>query len=228
ANMSHELRTPLNAIIGFTELMHQQTFGPIGDPRYQQYSSDILESGDHLLSLINDILDLSKIEAGQVELNEAKVDIAELGHDCLRSIEIQVEEAGLFVDLGGTAGLPQLWADERMLRQMLLNLLSNAVKFTKRDGRITVSGKHRANGTMAISVADNGVGIAAADVPKALANFGQVENVLDRYHEGTGLGLPLVASMAELHGGGMQIESEPGVGTTVTIWIPKERVLAAV
>jgi PAS domain S-box-containing protein len=228
ANMSHELRTPLNAIIGFAELMHQQTFGPIGDPRYQQYSSDILESGDHLLSLINDILDLSKIEAGQVELNEAKVDITELGHDCLRSIEIQVEEAGLFVDLGGTAGLPLLWADERMLRQMLLNLLSNAVKFTKRGGRITVSGKHRADGTMALSVADTGVGIAAADLPKALATFGQVENVLDRYHEGTGLGLPLVGSMAELHGGGMQIESEPGVGTTVTIWIPKERVLAII
>ncbi len=225
ANMSHELRTPLNAIIGFAELMRQQTFGPIGDSRYHQYSTDILESGDHLLSLINDILDLSKIEAGQMELNEAKVDLAEIGHECLRGIEIQLEEAGLSIDLGGTAGLPLLWADGRMLRQMLLNLLSNAVKFTKRGGRITLSGKLAADGTLALSVSDTGIGISAADLPSALANFGQIENVLDRYHEGTGLGLPLVASMAELHGGSLQVESEPGVGTTVTIWFPKERLL---
>ena len=112
-----------------------------------------------------------------------------------------------------------------MLRQMLLNLLSNAVKFTKRGGRITLSGKLAADGTLALSVSDTGIGISAADLPSALANFGQIENVLDRYHEGTGLGLPLVASMAELHGGSLQVESEPGVGTTVTIWFPKERLL---
>jgi PAS domain S-box-containing protein len=225
ANMSHELRTPLNAIIGFSEIMKQQTFGPLGSPRYEEYSGDIFESGGHLLSLINDILDISKIEAGRVELDEAELDLEIVTQDCLRLIEARSREAGLSIRNEVGRDLTMLWADERLIKQMLLNLLSNAVKFTESGGKITIAAEVAKNGNLKISVTDTGIGIAEKDFPKAMSTFGQIDGALDRKFEGTGLGLPLVESLAELHGGGIQIESEVGAGTKATIWFPKGRVV---
>jgi len=223
ANMSHELRTPLNAIIGFAELMTHQTFGPLGSPHYEEYASDIHTSGGHLLSLINDILDISKIEAGRAELNEAELDIGEIIQGCKRLIDARAIETGLRVETKVGDDLPLLRADERLVKQMLLNLLSNAVKFTEGGGTIVISGQTRADGSVALSVIDDGIGIAGADIPKAMSTFGQVDGALDRRFEGTGLGLPLVKSLAELHGGGFEIESEINVGTRSTVWFPGER-----
>jgi PAS domain S-box-containing protein len=225
ANMSHELRTPLNAIIGFSEMMTQKTFGPLGDHHYEEYSDGIFESGDHLLSLINDILDISKIESGRAELDETEVDIAKAVLDCCRLIEPRSVEAGLSIHSDIRKDLSKLWADERLVKQMLLNLLSNAVKFTESGGEIAISGEFAKDGRVSISVTDTGIGIAAKDIPKAMSTFGQIDGALDRKFEGTGLGLPLVKSLAELHGGGIQIESEAGTGTKVTIWFPRVRVV---
>ena len=225
ANMSHELRTPLNAIIGFSEMMQRETFGPLGNAQYKEYSSDIFNSGELLLSLINDILDLSKIEAGQAELNEAELETAKVVQDCLRLIEPRALAAGLKLRVESESGLAMLRADERMTKQILLNLLSNAVKFTQRGGEITISSEMATNGGLTISVTDTGIGIAPHDIPKAMSTFGQVEGALDRRFEGSGLGLPLVKSMVELHGAVLELESELGVGTRVEIRFPKERVV---
>ncbi|MDP6623789.1 MAG: HAMP domain-containing sensor histidine kinase, partial [Alphaproteobacteria bacterium] len=223
ANMSHELRTPLNAIMGFADIMQRNMFGPIGDQRYQEYTVGIRESGEHLLSLINDILDLSKIEAGQALLDEQELQPAALVADCLRLVEVRAAEADLHLRVDGLNGLPTLRADRRMVKQMLLNLLSNAIKFSHRGGTVTVSGAIDGNRGLSLSVNDRGIGIAAPDIPKAMANFGQVESALDRKYEGTGLGLPLVKSLVELHGGSLDIESELGVGTRVSVWFPPQR-----
>ena len=223
ANMSHELRTPLNAIIGFSELMTHQTFGPLGDTHYEEYSDGIFKSGDHLLSLINDILDISKIEAGRVDLNETELDVERIILDCRRLIEARARETGLSVRTAVDSGLPLLMADERLVKQMLLNLLSNAVKFTERGGEITIAGELANDRSLRLSVRDTGIGIAGKDIPKAMSTFGQVDGALDRRFEGTGLGLPLVKSLAEMHGGGFEIDSEPGVGTRATVWFPRER-----
>ena len=225
ANMSHELRTPLNAIIGFAQMMMRQTYGPLGDAHYDDYSQGIFESGDHLLSLINDILDISKIEAGQVDLNETELDTAMVIKDCRRLIEARAEEAGLTLRDDFGDGLPALRADERMLKQMLLNLLSNAVKFTERGGEITISSELTSLGSVKLSVADTGIGIATSDIPKAMSTFGQVGDTLNRRFGGTGLGLPLVKALAEMHDGGFEIESAVGAGTKATIWFPKDRVV---
>ncbi|HJM49146.1 MAG TPA: PAS domain S-box protein [Alphaproteobacteria bacterium] len=226
ANMSHELRTPLNAIMGFAQLIMAGNFGPLGDARYEEYTSNIYHSGEHLLLLINDILDLSKIEAGQTELYEVEVDPARTIEDCLRLVATDAEKAGLEIEADISPRPPTLRADERMVKQMLLNLLSNSVKFTQRGGRITVDSGLRADGALELSVSDTGIGIADEDMPRALATFGQVESSLNRRFDGTGLGLPLVRSLAELHNGGLDISSQPGVGTKVTIWFPKDRVMA--
>ncbi len=225
ANMSHELRTPLNAIMGFAELMSQQVFGPMGDQRYQSYISSVFESGEHLLSMINGILELSKIEAGSAVLQESNLDLEEIVQSCTAIMKVRATDAGLIIEVAGVAVLPALRADERMLKQMLLNLLSNAVKFTDRGGKITVVGELQDDGALRISVTDTGIGIAARDIPKAMSTFGQVDSALDRRFEGTGLGLPLVQSLAEMHNGGFDIESELGVGTKATIWFPGERVV---
>ncbi|MBT4966929.1 MAG: PAS domain S-box protein [Alphaproteobacteria bacterium] len=225
ANMSHELRTPLNAIIGFSEMMTSHTFGPIGDPHYEEYSNDIFASGEHLLSLINDILDISKIEAGRTELNESELDVAKLIQDCLTLVQARTQEAKQSVRNNPGNAPPMLKDDERLVKQMLINLLSNANKFTKSGGEIAIECKLAENGRYEISVIDTGIGIAPPDIQKAMSTFGQVESSLDRRFEGSGLGLPLVKSLSELHGGGLKIESEFGVGTKATIWFPKERVV---
>jgi signal transduction histidine kinase len=201
------------------------TFARQDHHHYDDYSKDIFESGDHLLSLINDILDISKIEAGHAELDETEVDIAKVVGDCRRLVEVRAQEAGLFVfEEVGNDPL-RLNADPRMVKQMLLNLLSNAIKFSDGGGEIKVICKVSGDGALRVSVIDTGIGIAAQDLPKALSTFGQIDGALDRKFEGTGLGLPLVKSLAELHSGGLEIESEVGVGTKATIWFPKERAI---
>ena len=225
ANMSHELRTPLNAIIGFSQMMQRQTFGPLGDDRYDEYSRSIFESGDHLLSLINDILDISKIEAGQAELREEEVEVSRMIEDCARLIKIRSYEAGLKMDMQIEPDLPFLLVDERMIKQVLLNLLSNAVKFTQRGGSIAISCKRIQEGDLQVSISDTGIGIAEEDIPKAMSTFGQVDGSLGRAFEGTGLGLPLARSMVELHGGKFDLQSVLGTGTTVTVTLPAERLM---
>ena len=225
ANMSHELRTPLNAIIGFSEMMSKQTFGPLGDQHYAEYSDGIFESGDHLLSLINDILDISKIEAGRVELNESSLDILGVIKDCLLLIGPRAKDSGLKTLNQPNGQLPPLFADERLVKQMLLNLLSNAVKFTPEGGTVTVTCEEIDSGELVLAVTDTGIGIARQDIAKAMLTFGQVDSALDRRYEGTGLGLPLVKSLTELHQGRFEIDSEVGVGTTASIRFPKDRVL---
>jgi signal transduction histidine kinase len=223
ANMSHELRTPLNAILGFSEIIKSGHFGPDSE-RYPGYASDIFSSGKHLLALINDILNLSKLEAGQLALDETEVDIHALIGASINFLEHQARKAGVELTVAAPAGLPWLWGDERRLQQVLINLLSNAVKFTPRGGQIRVSASTSDSG-LTIAVSDTGIGIAPEDIPKAMAPFGQIDGALSKKHEGTGLGLPLAKQLAELHGGSFAIESAVGDGTTVTIVLPSERLV---
>jgi signal transduction histidine kinase len=224
ATMSHELRTPLNAIIGFSELLAGEFFGPLGDPHYPDYVRTIHASGRHLLDLINDILDLSKLEAGRLALHEEEIDLHELVAGVLRMIGVEASRAG--VSLHATLGedVLVLRADARRVRQVLLNLLSNAVKFTPRSGEVRVT-MNRRDGEIGIIITDTGIGIAAQDIPRALERFGQIDSSLSRKYEGSGLGLPLARSLMELHGGRLDLESEVGVGTTVTASFPGERLI---
>jgi signal transduction histidine kinase len=224
ANMSHELRTPLNAVIGFSDMMLHAIHGPLNE-RYRAYAQDIHFSGSHLLDIINDILDLSKAEAGQLELWETIVDLAELVDTTCRLVRPRAAAAGLVLHQRLPAALPRLRGDERKLRQTMLNLLSNAIKFTPEGGSIAVEAATSPTG-LAVVVRDTGIGIAAADIPKVLRPFVQLESVFSRRHDGTGLGLPMVAAMVDLHGGGLRIDSELGKGTAVTVTLPASRVLA--
>jgi signal transduction histidine kinase len=225
ANVSHELRTPLNSILGFSEIMTKEMFGPIGSRAYRDYADDIHQSGALLLELITDILDMSKIEAGKYELREERVDPAQLAAAVLRIIRERAESAGLTVRLEVEEGLPPVWADQRALKQILLNLLSNAVKFTP-QGEIKLRVERATDGTVRFSVCDTGIGIAPADIPRAMAVFGQVDGALNRKYEGTGLGLPLSKALTEMHGGRLDLQSEPGIGTVVTVQLPPERIAA--
>ena len=221
ANMSHELRTPLNAIIGFAEIIMSEVLGPVGNEKYRDYAKDINDSGQHLLEIINDILDLSKIETGQAALCEEEIDVPDAVRACLKLIRERATTAGVDLIPDFESGTyPVLRADRRMLKQILVNLLSNAVKFTPRGGRVTVSAHCDPVAGYTLTFADSGIGIAPDDIPKALARFEQVDARLDRRFEGTGLGLPLSKAFVELHGGSLDLESEVGVGTTVTIRFP--------
>jgi PAS domain S-box-containing protein len=224
ANMSHELRTPLNAIIGFSDILIGQIFGPLSDARYADYARDIRDSGLHLLTLINDVLDIAKVEFGKVELLEETVDIVAVVESCLRLVRERAQTAGIQLAQELPPGLPHLLGDGRRLKQILLNLLSNSVKFTPSGGRVTVSASHDADG-LRLAVEDTGIGIAADDLETALRPFGQIDSRLARKYQGTGLGLPLARSMAELHGGRLELRSAPGQGTTATLWLPSSRVL---
>jgi len=225
ANMSHELRTPLNAIIGFSDVINEEHFGTIGNPRYKSYVGDILVSARHLLTLINDILDVAKIEAGKLKLEEAAIEPAELCHQALRLVKDRAARAGVALACDLAGDLPRLRIDPRKVTQILLNLLSNAIKFTPRGGRVELAAARRADGGFGFRVRDNGIGIAPEDQPTALAPFGQVDSQLSRRFDGTGLGLPLSRALANLHGGDLELESTHGQGTTVTITLPKKRVL---
>ena len=225
ANMSHELRTPLNAVIGFSEIMIHDAAGRLGGDKYREYAGDIHASGVHLLELINDILDIAKIEAGKHTLHEQSVEIDNIIAACLRLIGERAENAMVeLVRLAGGEGLA-LRADMRACKQMLINLLSNAVKFTEPGGRIAVGVRIDAMGDLLLSVADTGIGIDAKDIDNVVKPFFQADGSLTRRHYGTGLGLPLVKALAELHGGGVMIDSALGVGTNVTIRLPAYRVL---
>ncbi|HEX4302050.1 MAG TPA: ATP-binding protein [Rhizomicrobium sp.] len=216
ANMSHELRTPLNAIIGFSEILNGQIFGALGNARYIEYSGDILRSGRHLLDVINSVLDLSKSEAGKMELKPQGIDLADVLHDCVRMVAEQCAEAKLeLVATGLDRELP-VFGEAAKLRQIFLNLLSNAAKFTEAGGRIEISTASDAS-TVCATVSDTGIGMSPQDVQVALTAFGQVDNRLERKYEGTGLGLPLAKSFVELHGGSLDIESAVGHGTKVTV-----------
>ncbi len=225
ANMSHELRTPLNAILGFSELMSNATHGPLGNPKYEEYTKDINDSGRHLLALINDILDLSKIEAGRLELDEEEIDVAMTIGSCMVLVKERARNGGVKLKTDIPDGLPALHADKRKLKQILVNLLSNAVKFTPAGGEVTLKVWSRPDSGYVFQVIDTGIGIALADIPAALSPFGQVDSRLDRKYEGTGLGLPLTKSFVEMHGGSLDLQSEEGAGTTVTVRFPKERIV---
>ncbi len=223
ATMSHELRTPLNAIIGFSELMREQSLGALGNPRYIEYAGDIHDSGNHLLSLINDVLDFSKAEAGRLELNEEPLDVVATLKDCIRLTTLDAREAGIEVATELPGSLPTVVADARRLKQIVLNLLSNALKFTPSGGRLRIS-VALDEGGLALRFADTGVGMSAEQIPIAMEAFGQVDSRLSRKYQGTGLGLPLSQHLARAHGGALTIDSRPGEGTTVTLHLPASRV----
>jgi signal transduction histidine kinase len=220
ATMSHELRTPLNAILGFSEMIEREMFGPAGDARYVDYAHHVHESGAHLLALINDILDLSKIEAGKMELRCEALAVGEVIDEARRLCGADAQHA---LTVSVAADLPAIYADRRATAQMVMNLLSNAVKFTVPGGAIEVSAMLRVDGGVTLAVRDSGVGIAKEDIPKALAIYSQVANQQTRAHKGTGLGLPIVAALMKLHGGSLALDSEPGKGTTASLHFPRER-----
>jgi len=220
ANMSHELRTPLNAIIGFSEVISSALFGPL-DARYRDYAQDIHGSGHHLLRIINDLLDLSKVEAGRFELRDGQVQLAALFEACRRMVSDRAVATGVALDIASTNLV--VIGDELRLEQVLLNLVSNAVKFTPSGGEVRITAALGPGGDVSVSVADTGIGMAAEEIPLALQPFGQIDNSLTRPHGGTGLGLPLAKRLVELHGGTLIVESEPGCGTTVTFTLPPER-----
>jgi signal transduction histidine kinase len=223
ANMSHELRTPLNAIIGFSDMIRTGMLGA-DVARISDYAGDIHSSGQFLLNLINDILEVSRIEAGKLELQEEAVDMDEVVDGALRMLHNQTARAGIVVHKTIEQPLPRLFADQRRVSQVLLNLLSNAVKFTHEGGAIKVTACRRGD-AMSVIIADSGIGIAADDLPRVLEPFGQVDSLLSRNHKGTGLGLPLAVRLMQLHGGRLDIESTVGTGTTVTVTFPAERLL---
>jgi PAS domain S-box-containing protein len=225
ANMSHELRTPLNAIIGFSEIIKDELFGSIEETRYRAYAEDIYRSGGHLLQLINDILDLTKIDAGKYQLRETECDLQHAVSDVVRLMHDIVVKNGITLENKTVPNLPLLFADERALRQIVLNFLSNAAKFTPQGGRIEIAARQAPDGGLEISVADTGIGMAPEDIPRALSPFDQLENSWDRRYEGTGLGLPLTNALLTLHEGKLEIVSAPGQGTTVTARFPTHRTL---
>jgi signal transduction histidine kinase len=224
ANMSHELRTPLNAIIGFSELMAKQTLGPIGNELYVDYLRDIYNSGEHLLGIINDVLDMARFEAGRLQLHESEVDLCDVVERSVRMVNGRAEEQDISISAELPDSLPWLLGDTVKLQQVIVNLLSNAVKFTPPNGRICVSGDWSDDGII-IAVRDTGVGIPRDKLDEVLEPFKQVDSGLARRHDGAGLGLPLSKSLIELHGGTFTIDSDLGKGTTVTIELPAARLL---
>lgn len=224
-NMSHELRTPLNAIIGFSDMIQKQIMGPVGSEKYTEYAKDIHDSGTHLLGIINNVLDIARIEARKVELHEENVDVDQLIATCMRFIEERAEHAGIELVMTMTDVVPPLRGDEVRLKQILLNLLSNAVKFTPQGGKVTVEAQMDSAGCLVIKISDNGIGMSEEEISIALTPFGQVGSVLTRQHQGTGLGLPLTKSLVDLHGGTLNIESLKGSGTIITVKLPAERLL---
>jgi len=221
ANMSHELRTPLNAIIGFSEIMQRELHGALGSERYNDYARDIHQSGHHLLEIINDILDIAKVEAGKLELRHAHIQVKDLFASCSRLMGERAASAGvsLIVELPEEAA--ELIADDTRLRQILLNLLSNAIKFTPSGGTVVMRAGVNQDGNCELHVADTGIGMTEKEISLAMQPFTQIDNSLSRRFEGTGLGLPLTKALVELHSGELKLQSERGVGTTASILLPQ-------
>jgi len=228
ANMSHELRTPLNAIIGFSNILRTEMFGPLANAKQHEYIEDIHYSGEHLLELINDILDVSALVAGKLELNEEPLDLRAVIDLTWRLVGTRAADKGIHLRRNVPATLAWLKADERRIKQILLNLLTNAIKFTPKGGAVTLNAKYNGTRTISLSVTDTGIGMDERDVAKAMTQFGQVDSVFSRTEEGTGLGLPLTKGLVELHDGRMEIDSEKGRGTRITVHFPKERTIEAV
>lgn len=228
AMMSHELRTPLSAIIGFAEMIEQQAMGPIGNIKYRDYAVDIRESGQHLLGIINDILDLSKVESGKETLQEQEITFEALAASVRVLVEGRARDAGVDLVFDLAEGLPDIRADKRRLTQILVNLLSNGVKFTPEGGTVTLRCWATEGSGFVLQAIDTGIGIAREDIPVALSVFGQVSGDSERQAQGTGLGLPLAKALAELHGGTLDLQSEPGEGTTVTLRLPAHRMVTRV
>jgi two-component system cell cycle sensor histidine kinase PleC len=226
ASMSHELRTPLNAILGFTEIFRVQLFGPLGHPKYLEYATDVHKSGAHLLDLINDVLDLSKIDAGKMELRETTFVLGELINDAVLLIRDRAKgHVALDVE---TVGGFRILADKRLTKQILINLLSNAIKFTPAGGTVSVSAQTNSAGALEICVTDTGVGMNAAQLEQAFSPYGQVDSKITQIHQGTGLGLPIAQSLAKLHGGDLIAQSAPGEGTRMILIFPQNRVVEGV
>jgi signal transduction histidine kinase len=223
--MSHELRTPLNAIIGFAELIRTETMGPVGNRTYCDYAKDIHDSGQHLLSLINDVLDLSKIEADRMVLDEETVDLNAVVATCIRMSRTQATRGGvsLVAEIDPNATLVR--GEQRRLMQVVLNLMSNAIKYTKQGGSVTITTRMRADGGLELSVRDTGCGIEDQDLTVVMQPFGQIDNPYNRVNQGTGLGLPLARRLVELHDGRLLLESRVGIGTTATVMLPPDRVI---
>jgi two-component system cell cycle sensor histidine kinase PleC len=219
AALSHELRKPLNSVLGFSEVMLNEVFGPLGDRRYREYIESIRGSGTHLLGLINDVLDMSRLDAGELCLSREELRPGDLIAEAVRAISLQAEAADVSLIEDIEPWLPAIHADRRRIRQVLVNLLTNAVKFTLPEGTVRISA-FRHGDNLAIQVADTGIGMAADDIPKALERFSQTDSRQARKSEGAGLGLPLAKQLTELHGGLFEVQSTPGAGTKVTVIFP--------
>jgi signal transduction histidine kinase len=224
AAMSHELRTPLNAVIGFSEVMLNEVFGPLGHARYREYVDNIRISGMHLLGLINDVLDMSRLDGGELTLSKDEVKIPDLLADAVRAITLQAEAANISLIEDVEPWLPLLRVDRRRMKQVLVNLLTNAVKFTPAEGTVRIAA-YRHGDNIAVQVSDTGIGMDVRQIPKALERFGQVDSRLSRKYEGAGLGLPLARQLIDLHGGRLELESSPGTGTTVTVIMPASAII---
>jgi two-component system cell cycle sensor histidine kinase PleC len=226
STMSHELRTPLNAILGFSGTMKEEIFGPIRNEKYEEYVGNIQQSGEHLLELINDILDLSTIEAGKLEFFEQEMDVAEITHGIIPMVRGRAEKRGVRLSVNVDGDLPLIRGDARRIKQVLLNLLTNAIKFTPEGGEVNLEARLGADGCLLMTVRDTGAGMTEEQIAKAMEPFGQVRTSSDETHEGTGLGLPLTEALVEAQGGTLAIQSQPGKGTAATIRFPKGRTVA--
>jgi two-component system, cell cycle sensor histidine kinase PleC len=228
ATMSHELRTPLNAILGFSEVLHTELFGPLSNPTYKDYAGSIHDSGSHLLNLINEILDLSRIEAGKYELSEEAVHLDAIINDCWRLLKLRADAKSQTVTFEIAANAPAVWADARATRQICLNLMSNALKFTPRGGLVVISVSSNVGGGLDLALKDNGPGIPASEIHKVMQPFGQGSLAQQTAEGGTGLGLPIVKGLIELHGGSFVLTSELRRGTIAEVRFPAQRVMAVV
>ena len=224
-SVSHELRTPLNAIIGYSEMMETEVFGPVGVEKYKEYLGHITGSGRHLYGLINDLLDVSRIESDELPLEEVVFDADEVMSECVNTVRHRAELAGNRVVVAFDETLPLVRADKRRIKQVLINLLHNAIKFTPVGGTITLSAEQEDNGDLRVLVTDTGIGIAPADIETVFAMFGQVDGSLARRYDGAGLGLPLSRKLMEKHKGKLELQSAPNLGTTAIITLPAERVI---
>jgi two-component system cell cycle sensor histidine kinase PleC len=227
AQMSHELRTPLNAILGFSEVMKNQLLGNHSVAAYGEYAGDIHDSGQHLLNVINEVLDLSRIEAGRYELNDEAIDLTQITDECHHLLKMRANSRGITIHRNFESGLPKLWADVRAVRQICLNLLSNAIKFTPQGGEIWIKVGWTASGGQYLSVRDTGPGIPEEEISVVLSSFGQGSNAIKSAEQGAGLGLPIVKGLVDLHSGTFTLRSKLREGTEVIATFPTERVMAA-
>jgi two-component system, cell cycle sensor histidine kinase PleC len=228
ATMSHELRTPLNAILGFSEVMQSELFGPHSVEQYKEYSTDIHSSGEHLLNIINEILDLSRIEAGRYELQEEAVDLSATADDCRHMLDLRARTKSITLKTALEPGLPKIWADERAVRQIIINLLANGIKFTPQGGEVTIKVGWTANGGQYISIKDTGPGIPEEELPTVLETFGRGTMAIKTAEQGTGLGLPIVKGLVDLHGGQFHLRSKLREGTEVIVIFPTARVMETI